>query len=124
MESRNVRLNWRVMPSLAIAARQALRKPGVYVLGEHRRSSGLITKLRWRYVGKSNDLRRRICEHQPSVEAQPQLRAWLKKCELNRTIIEVWCAETQARYAKKVESDLISGLLADGHELLNISENP
>lgn len=74
-------------------------------------------------MGKSNDLRRRIREHQPSVEAQPQLRAWLKQCELDRRIIEVWCAQTAACDAKRIETELIAALKGDGHELLNIAEN-
>lgn len=54
--------------------------PGVYVLSELRTFEGLPTSLRHIYVGKSQNLRRRLDQHTMQTEVHRELREFMERC--------------------------------------------
>ena len=80
------------------------RSPGVYVIGHRDSFHGLDLKRRYVYVGESIDLHRRLDEHLPDTEDNPDLRTYLRK---NYTALMCWYVPTEASRRKAIQNDLI-----------------
>jgi hypothetical protein len=82
----------------------AAEAPGVYAIGQIKRHYGLPVVIEWAYVGRTDSLRRRMLEHQPSIEANPGLARWLRR---NRGQLEVWLLSIDPAIARGLEKTLI-----------------
>ena len=71
-------LVWNEVRSLSAASLRAGNAPGVYLIGGLHEKSGIPMLYEWVYVGRSNSLGRRLTEHLPANEQNPQLRTWLR----------------------------------------------
>lgn len=79
--------------------------PGVYGYAEVRRVQGLPVEVRWMYIGKARNLRRRISNgHDARYEKNPRLRSWLGRC---RGDVELWFARVDETDLDRVERSLI-----------------
>jgi hypothetical protein len=95
---------WRATRSITGAALLAARTPGVYAIGKVHRHHGLPLRAEWAYVGRTDSLRRRLLEHEPTVEANPGLRGWLRR---NRDKLEVWLLAADGSISRRLEKALI-----------------
>ena len=77
---------WKRIRSYAKALSVAPNQTGVYAIAEVRRCKELPVEFKWKYVGYSKNLRRRLSEHTSEREKNRQLRNWLS---LSRGI-EIW----------------------------------
>lgn len=97
-------LDWqRVSPALS-GALVAPTLPGVYAYGDVQQSLRLPSMFRWVYVGRSLNLRRRLAEHRPEYEQNPNLREWLSRAG---SIGELWYAVTDTDTVALIELTLI-----------------
>ncbi len=78
--------------------------PGVYVIGHCNSFHGLEVKRLYVYVGESKNLRRRLDEHLPLTEENPQLKDFLRN---NYSTAVCWYAPTEASQRKVIQDDLI-----------------
>jgi hypothetical protein len=74
----NLKLAWSESRSLNGAAIHAGGSSGIYLIGEVNETLGVPVSYDWVYVGRSNNLTRRLLEHLPINEANPGLRTWIK----------------------------------------------
>lgn len=82
--------------------------PGVYGYAEVTRVQGLPVSVRWVYVGKAVNLRRRISNgHDYRYEKNPRLRAWIGRNPRNA---ELWFACVEASDVDGVERSLIADI--------------
>jgi excinuclease UvrABC nuclease subunit len=78
---------------------------GVYGYAEVTRVQGLPVVVRWVYIGKGLNLRRRISNgHDPRYEKNIRLRNWLRRSGRN---LELWFARVDARELDIVERSLV-----------------
>ncbi len=80
---------------------------GVYVIGHCHSLYGLELSRVYVYVGETMNLRRRLDEHLPQTEENPDLKAYLR---INYTIAVCWYAPTEASRRKAVQDELIREL--------------
>ena len=79
--------------------------PGVYGYAEVTRVQGLPVAVRWVYIGKGLNLRRRISNgHDPRYEKNIRLRNWLRRSNRN---VELWFARVDAQDLDIVERSLV-----------------
>lgn len=82
--------------------------PGVYGYAEVTRVQGLPVSVRWIYIGKATNLRRRISNgHDYRYEKNPRLRAWIGRNPRNA---ELWFACVEASDVDGVERSLIADI--------------
>ena len=81
--------------------------PGVYVIGHHDSLHGLELNRVYVYVGETINLQRRLEEHLPETEENPNLRAYLRR---NYTTAVCWYAPTEASRRRAIQDDLIREL--------------
>ena len=100
------RPSWRRIRSFAKAQAVAPASIGVYVIGETARVLDLPTGLRWVYIGKTKNVRRRLAEHTDVTEKNKKLRNWL--ANTNHKKIEIWYTIAKTlREAEKLEEELV-----------------
>ena len=80
---------------------------GVYAIGKPIDVSGLPSKMQWVYVGRTNDLSRRLSEHEPINEVNIELRDWVVA---NLTSAEAWYTIAVPEIAKDLEIKLVRAL--------------
>lgn len=96
---------WRRMPSITAAAREAPSSPGVYIFSETKKIASFPFENTWLYIGQSNNLKRRMKEHGPSIEAYFELRDWVVR---HLDSIEVWmCSTKTVEKARSLEKHLL-----------------
>lgn len=83
------------------------RVPGVYAIGHIDSYYGLELSRVYVYVGETNNLHRRLGEHLPDTEKNPDLRDYLR---LNYAAALCWYAPIQAAAIKTIQDDLIRKL--------------
>ena len=99
--------NWSQWDSLPSAILHAPSAPGIYVIGRREFSFGLPAEPIWAYIGRSDNLKRRLREHLPINEMNSGLRNWLLN---TREKIEVWYQQTTAHQSRQLERNLVRGL--------------
>ncbi|HEV2800555.1 MAG TPA: GIY-YIG nuclease family protein [Pyrinomonadaceae bacterium] len=77
---------------------------GVYAYAEVTSVAGLPVAIEWVYVGKTNNLRRRLAEHEPLSETHPELRQWFLARHPNA---EVWYTVAKFESVAELERRLI-----------------
>jgi hypothetical protein len=78
---------------------------GVYGYAEVTRVQGLPVAVRWVYIGKGLNLRRRISNgHDHRYERNVRLRNWLRRSNRN---VELWFARVDAQDLDRVERSLV-----------------
>jgi len=79
--------------------------PGVYGYAEVKRVQGLPVEVRWMYIGKARNLRRRISNgHDARYEKNLRLRSWLSR---SRGDVELWFAHVDESDLDRIERSLI-----------------
>jgi hypothetical protein len=101
------RVNWNEARSIRAAALRAGNSPGVYLIGGLHETAGIPMFYEWIYVGRTNRLGRRLIEHLPANESNPQLRTWLRT---EKGILVVRFAVIPEDESIRVEKDLIRSL--------------
>ena len=74
-------------------------RPGLYVIGHNHTYNGLEIGRVYVYVGKTENLRRRLGEHAPDNEENPELRKYLQQ----------WIGHAMCWYAIMDKSELNKG---------------
>ena len=98
---------WRHRSNLRSAALLAPARPGVYVIGKIRLMLGLPLGYEWAYVGRSDNLQRRLNEHFPQREEIPSLREWMLS---KRGQIDIWIMPSTKNESRDLERQLIRSL--------------
>lgn len=97
-------LRWRAK-HLSASNSGVPKSPGVYVIGHRDSLHGLDLERCYVYVGESKDLHRRLGEHLPDTEDNPELKTYLRK---NYTALMCWYRPTDATQRVEIQNDLIS----------------
>jgi|GEM_PF-2830274 len=113
------RVNWQRAASLARGADAAPSRSGIYALGRATHTRTLPQLISWVYVGISRDIRRRLKNHLPHAERNPELRKWLNTVLPRDQRLEVWYAPLPLDQARALERYLIQSI----PNLLNIQHN-
>lgn len=94
------------MASVTAAAAAAAPKSGIYAYAETSRIHGLPRFLRWVYIGKSDNIQRRLHQHAGGNETNAALRRWLQRSAEK----EVWYSHIDSQYLDVLERDLVTNL--------------
>ena len=81
--------------------------PGVYVIGHRVALHAFEISRKCVYVGESNNLQRRLSEHLPDNEKNPELRDYIAS---NYDTAICWFARVDGDKTKAVQDELISRL--------------
>lgn len=81
--------------------------PGIYVIGHTRTYHGLVIARHYAYVGKTDNLRRRLTEHLPANEQNPALRNYIRDLTPGA---RCWYTMVDAAKLDRVERELITKL--------------
>ena len=98
---------WQNWSSLRSAVLHAPRGAGVYAFGRSEHVLGLPISQEWAYVGRTSNLKRRLLEHTPNNEANPELKAWIMN---SGPQIDVWYLQTTPEQSRNLEKKLIRAL--------------
>lgn len=101
-------ITWNNSRSIRGAALNAGTLPGVYLIGGVHEVAGIPMSYDWVYVGRSNNLARRLFEHLPARESNPQLRSWLIAGNTSPLIIKF--AVISPQESIRIEKELIHAL--------------
>lgn len=71
-------LRWR-MKHLSSSSSNVPARPGLYAIGRDETFHGLEVRRVYVYIGETRDLRRRLEEHTPANEKNPELRNFLRQ---------------------------------------------
>ena len=78
--------------------------PGVYAIGHREMYHDLELRRDYVYVGETNNLKRRLGEHLPETEQNPELRVHLRR---NYESLICWYVPTEANQTRPVQDELI-----------------
>lgn len=95
-------LNWRQFNSLRKAIAWSPAAEGVYAFGRRQGAKGLPMNFEWAYIGRSDNLRTRLNQHQIQLEKNSGLWRWFSE---NPESLEVWLALSSN--SRRDEADLI-----------------
>lgn len=96
-------LRWR-FKHLSSSNSNVPSSPGVYAIGHTNSFHGLELERIYVYVGESQNLRRRLNEHLPDTERNPELQKYLKR---NYSVVNLWYAPTDSKEVKRIQDELI-----------------
>ncbi len=113
-------LEWRYLPNISAAAQAAPSMPGIYAFGEVERVENLPVRINWVYIGKAQNLKKRLSQHVPPKEINPHLRNWLISTSAN---FEVWYACVEIVLLDELERKLVNILEPDFNQVLYKGEN-
>ncbi len=105
MDNFGFKQTWIALPNIHGKNHNIPVGSGIYAYAEVERAYGLPVTIRWKYIGKSKNLRQRISNgHDARFEKNPDLRRWLNRHPSNA---ELWFTQVDADALSQVEIHLI-----------------
>ena len=107
MDKQIKKIKWNRVSSISNSRIMLPPSSGIYAIGEVKTEEDLPTEIKWVYIGKSKNLRKRILNHLPQTEENPNLSSYL---QLKVGVNELWYAVVEESLTNDLEKKLIRKL--------------
>jgi len=103
--------SWTVIPNIHGKNPNIPAQSGIYAYAEVTRQFGMPIEIKWKYIGKSKNLRQRISNgHDVRNEANTELRRWMNR---HPARAELWFAPVPESELDLVEAQLVRSAQPD-----------